>query len=132
MSDIIARALAVKSNLSRLTPNDGKTYQIVAGVLRNNGSGWDFLDNVGHEPINISTVTNTTTQIHVNYAFTAKKVISFVATPDETYAIQGLFCGASVGYETAWIQVSYGDGVVDPNTLTESVGNIWVMGIFEV
>lgn len=74
---------------------EGK-YKIVACVLRNTGSGWYAITDTNHRPINVQSVTVDGLSVKVTYPFTAKKVISLVATPDETLASLGISTGASV------------------------------------
>lgn len=105
-------------------------YKTVAGVIRNDGTGWAQITTGEHVPINIDSVTYDTSIIYVNHAIGAEKVVSLVCTPDETMAGKGFFCGASVGVDqsrielfrtinlsayiayngSAWV-VSYGSGV---------------------
>lgn len=72
-------------------------YRMVAGVIRNSGSGWDIIDDADHTPINMDSVTSDSVSITIDYtSLGATEVVSLVATPDETYA--GLYdFGSSVG-----------------------------------
>ena len=99
--DTVARAeLAQKITLGDLSES-GRKIKTVAGVIRNDGTGWKFIESANgtanHEKLNLLSVTADATQITVNFNFTAKNVLSFVATPDETFAQKGYFCGPSVG-----------------------------------
>lgn len=94
---------------------DGLTYgnvnganrkiKVVAGVLRypTAKSGWVAINDAGHIPVNISSVTTESNRVDISYGFTASKVISLVAVPDEYFAQRGYFCGCSVGTKTASI-----------------------------
>jgi hypothetical protein len=73
-----------------------KKYKVVACVIRNDGTGWKVIDDSMHKPLNVLSVTNDTSVINVNYNFTAKNVVSFVACPDEQMAMQGIRVGSSV------------------------------------
>jgi hypothetical protein len=110
--------------------------RFVAGVLRypNPGAGWTVLNNAGHIPLNITNVTTSTNRVIITYGFTAKKVISLVATPDEYYTQMGISCGASVGLSSAAIYFNRRPnvGYVKPRTLRSNLANIWVLGVFEV
>ena len=85
---------------------DGKKVKIVACALRNDGTGWKFLNDENHVPIGVQEVVTNQTQLELKYSFNVKKVISLVATPDETFANMGIICGASVGLTSAKIQFS--------------------------
>ena len=76
---------------------DTSKHKIVACALRNTGSGWEMIDDSQHTPINVESVTDSSSAVTINYSFTASKVGTLVVTPDETFCKMGLFCGASVG-----------------------------------
>ena len=85
---------------------NGDTYKIVAGILRNTGTGWGLLTNSEHDSINVDSVSNDATQITIDYTtLGVSKVISFAVTPDETYA-GDYEVGASVGLSETNIQIS--------------------------
>lgn len=85
---------------------DGRPLRIVAGVLRNTGSGWGLISDSGHEAVNVDSVSDSTTAITVDYSsIGATKVVSFVVAPDETFARQGFTTGASVGLTSSSIQI---------------------------
>ena len=77
----------------------GKKLKIIAGVIRNSGNGWEYINDSGHEPLNLTSVSvDANGKIEIDYGFTASKVLSLVATPDETFA--GLYSiGGSVGLD---------------------------------
>lgn len=80
--------------------SDGsKKLKILAGVIRNTGNGWEYIDDSGHNPLNLTSVSvDANGKIEIDYGFTASKVLSLVATPDETFA--GLYSiGGSVGLD---------------------------------
>ena len=85
----------------------GKSYKIVACVLRQDtvSSGWYAIDDANHTPLNVSAVSMSAGKIQLDYDFTAEKIVSFVATPDEAYAQLGLTCGATVDVGQAFIEV---------------------------
>src|SRR5699024_4985857 len=85
---------------------EGRKIKIVTGILRNTGEGWDFITDAYHNRINSTVVESDDSGITLNYGFTAKKILSFVATPDETLAHAGFFVGASVGTTKAIIEMS--------------------------
>jgi hypothetical protein len=76
---------------------DNKKHRIVAGVIRNTGAGWTPIIDVDHQgDMNVTSVTNDAATITINHPVGAKKIIGFVAVPDETYAQKGITFGASV------------------------------------
>lgn len=83
----------------------GKNVKIVAGVIRNDGSGWAFIENSTHNKLNFASISADTSSITLGLGFTAKKVISFVACPDERFAQLGYQIGASVGVTSAIIDI---------------------------
>jgi len=89
----------------RVQGTSGRAYRVVAGVLRNSGSGWAFLNDSGHRPTNITTVTANSTGITINYGFTGTKVAALLVTPDETFAQDGIVVGASVGLSSSVIKL---------------------------
>lgn len=89
---------------------NGGRYRVVAGVLRNTGSGWAPIDDADHHPMNMGAVTYSADsggQIVVDYtAIGATKVVSLVVTPDETLARAGFFAGASVTQQNTTIRLA--------------------------
>jgi len=92
-----------------LTGTPGSKYRVVAGVLRNAGAVdyWQPINDSGHVPVNIDSVSTSTTVISIDYtSLGAVKVISFVAVPDEAMAKAGFLMGTSVGLSSAQIELS--------------------------
>lgn len=94
---------------SRFSPSpqfigqDGKRYKTVGCVLQNNGAGvWQQIGGA-HKSMNVLSVTTEATTITVNFNFTASNVVSFVACPDDAFALFGYLFGASVGLSSALI-----------------------------
>ena len=82
-----------------------KKLKIIAGVIRNSGNGWEFINDANHEPLNLAAVSvNQSGQIVLNYGFTAKKVLTLVACPDETFA-DDYTVGGSVGLSETILNV---------------------------
>lgn len=106
--DLVAGAAKQSELLKALSFSENADYRVVAGVIRqaSNGSGWQFISDSGHTPMGVSSVSANSDFIVINFDFTAEKVISFVAGPDETFAAWGLVCGASVGFSSASLQVA--------------------------
>lgn len=89
-----------------ITGAPGKQYREVDCVLRNTGAGWFAIDDAAHAPINVASVTNDATSITVNFTFTAKKVGSFIACPDEELIKQDIAMGPSVLTDKAVIYLA--------------------------
>ena len=83
----------------------GNQYRLVAGAIRKKGGEWALIDDEGHTPSGIVSVTDRGADLRISYGFTAKKVVSLVAVPDETYAVLGYSFGASVGLDGATIKI---------------------------
>ena len=101
----ISSQLDTKVNLSDLSEGNRK-IKILTGILRNDDSGWSFIEDDIHSKLNSATVTQTSTGVELNYGFTAKKILSFVACTDETLAKDGYFIGSSVGTNKSIIELS--------------------------
>jgi len=75
--------------------------RVVAGFLRNEGTGWEFIEDggtgSGHRPIGVTAVEALGGVLKVTFAGPNAKVITAAIAPDEGYARQGLIMGASVG-----------------------------------
>jgi len=104
----------------------------VIGVLRNNSGTWEAIDNSGHSPVNIESVSATTSGITVNFTFTASKVRTFIVGVDETYAGMGYVCGASAGFDNAIIKCAvsgtYINHIIDSQV---PYSNLWIYGVFD-
>lgn len=91
-------------NLRELS-DGSKKLKIVAGVVRNAGSGWEYINDSYHNPLNLSTVSvDSSGRLVINYGFTAEKVLSLVVCPDETFANKYL-AGGSVGLSNTVINL---------------------------
>lgn len=109
--------------------------KIVAGCIRGfPGGTWGVIQDAAHEPINIKCVRVDGKRVIIEYAFTASKVISLIAAPDEYYTQMGVSCGASVGRAAAAIYFNKrpNTGYTDPMTLLSGNANVWLYGVFEV
>lgn len=88
-------ALATWSDLGE----SGRKLKFIAGAIRNSGTGWQFISDANHEPLNLTGITVSTDaygNITINYGFTAKRVLSLVVCPDETFS-KLYTIGGSVG-----------------------------------
>ncbi|OMD92714.1 hypothetical protein [Paenibacillus odorifer] len=86
----------------------GKKGIMYAATIRNDGTGWSYIEDAVHHNINFSSIStdDVNKNIVVNYSERAKIIGSLVVTPDETLAASGLTCGASVGDTVALIRCS--------------------------
>lgn len=76
----------------------GKKLRVIAGSVRNTGDGWKWISDSAHTPVGVTpTITTSGVNLVINYGFTAKRVITLLATPDETLAGLGIIVGGSVG-----------------------------------
>lgn len=110
-------------------------YRVVAGTIRGTPGGtWGLIEDAGHTSLGIRGVSVSGNRVIITYDFTAKKVISLMATPDEYYAQMGVSCGASVGKSNAAIYFNRrpATGYADPMSLRSGNANVWIYGIFEV
>jgi hypothetical protein len=109
---------------------DTDKYYIIAGVIRNTGSGFQFINDSDHGPLNMVVGTVITGPVGVIINFEpGTKILTFLVGPDETYAIQNITCGASVNFDNALIRFGNSAGAIDPQTLTNPSGNFWIFGI---
>ncbi|QOP66800.1 minor tail protein [Arthrobacter phage Odyssey395] len=96
-----------------LVGDSGKKYRVVAFTLRHNGTTFEALDDAGHTPIGISSVTVGADSITVNFSFTAATVGAASCVPDETLSRLGYQFGASVGLSSMVIYASQPGGFAD-------------------
>lgn len=108
-----------------------KSYALVAGVIRNSGTGWGFIQDKGHETIGLDSVTQDEEKIIIKYE-EKTKVNSVAVTVDETMASEGYSVGASVGFSEMSIFIFDKEGnLVNPTEYQSQNGNIWIQGIFK-
>lgn len=84
----------------------GVRYRFVSGALRKSGGVWSLINDAGHIPSGIASVTDGGTYLQIHYGFTASKVVSLTVTPDESYTLAGYTFGASVGLDQAAITIA--------------------------
>jgi len=88
----------------------------VAGVIRNKGTGWTFINDTDHQPMNMNldegdnagTTTGgleVTASGDIMFYHKGTGVYSMIVAPDETLASKGLICGASVGNDKSIISM---------------------------
>jgi hypothetical protein len=102
----------------------------VSGTIRwVNSTTWVALDDAGHEPLGIESVTVFPSFVRVDYDFTADKVGSCQVTPDESFAQSDVRVGTSVGVDyldVFYFMPSYGSTPVPPSLLSKAAANVWI------
>jgi hypothetical protein len=112
------------------TDNAGVVHRIVAGSLRNTGSGWYVMSSSVYAPTDLAIGTVTSTSIQVTYPASAQ-VVTFLVGPDDTFAgLHTVAFGASVGLSSASIRGRLDGGAFNPLTWSHSSANLWVYGLF--
>jgi hypothetical protein len=89
--------------------NDNTHYRMVAGTIRNDGTGWTIVQDGSHIPVNLTSVVidpDNHMQLLLNHSPTCTKIGSMVVTPDETLLKGGLLCGGSVGATKTYLQIA--------------------------
>lgn len=110
----------------RITATTGKKFRQIGCVIRFNATSglFEFIDDAGHYPSGVSSIETYDDRIVVNYSFTAAKVITASAVPDETLARQGFTVGPSVGTSSMTLYVGQpgaGDYVTTTGTTLTSL-----------
>ena len=113
-----------------------KTVRVAGTIKIIDENGWFVINDENHKPINIAKVEIVKNFIRIYYTFNASTIHTFIATPDETLAANGVFLGARVTKSFATIAVSKLDNgnvrLVDASTIRSDSGNIWFHGVFSV
>tara|TARA_R110002074_G_scaffold401409_2_gene599485 strand:- start:320 stop:1048 length:729 start_codon:yes stop_codon:yes gene_type:complete len=105
---------AVRGGCPEIESEDGKEVDIIAGVIRNVGGVWEFVEDSAHfGSSGLLSLTSNSFTVSVNFKKTYGKVISFLATPDETYVNNGVSCGSSVGVSSADITLFQNKSIND-------------------
>ena len=109
----------------------------VAGTLKIiDERGWFVVNDENHKPINIGRIEIVKGFIRIYYTFNASTIHTFIATPDETLAANGVFLGARVTKNYASIAVSKLENgivrLVDASSIRSDTVNIWFQGLFSV
>jgi hypothetical protein len=102
-------------------------------VRRMSATSWVALEDVGHTSRGIADVELRSDRVRVHHAFTAWKVSSFQATPDDSFTAAGVRVGASVsyGYTDLLFYMGASQVPVDPSLLSRAGANVWLTGWFE-
>lgn len=86
----------------------GARYCYVGGVLRqaSAGAGWELIEDANHESSGVASVTvDGSGNIALTFDQTYDSKISFLAVPDETFSSWGMRVGASVGNDSATLEL---------------------------
>lgn len=102
-------------------------------VRRMSDTSWAALEDTGHTSRGIAEVELRADRLRVHHTFTAWKVSSFQATPDDAFAAAGVSVGASVSYGHTDLFFFMGTSQVpvNPALLTRANANVWLTGWFE-
>lgn len=84
----------------------GKKLRVIAGTIRNTGTGWEWISDASHTPLGFNpTITIVNETLKIDYGFLATKVVSLIAVPDESFAIAGLRVGTSVALDNTLLSM---------------------------
>ncbi|MFJ4095706.1 hypothetical protein ACIPYS_29295 [Kitasatospora sp. NPDC089913] len=104
----------------------------LAGVLRQDrpGSGW-YLVGGAHLALNLEVAYADHQQIVLRFP-AARRVVSVLCGPDETYAPLGYSCGASVSLDEVRVRLGRNGRPADPTaTAAGQYANFWLLGLVE-
>ena len=111
--DLYVGGLAGNKKLTGIFDVDGKSnIVVVAGAIRQDATDrtkWNYINDSNHDPLNVlgDYAFATASQIQIDYAETYSKVLSFVCSPDETFAnAYQMKVGGSVGLANTLIKAS--------------------------
>lgn len=110
----------------------GGRLRVLAGVLRQDrpGSGW-YLVGGAHLVLGLEVVSADREQIVLRFP-PARRVVSVLCGPDETYAPLGYTCGASVALDRVTVRLGRGGRLADPAaTSAGPYANFWLLGLVE-
>lgn len=123
---IAAIAIAASTVTIRTLSSTAPTLH-VSGAVRCSAGVYSAIDDSGHDPFGITSVTTMSDRVRVNYsAMTA--VSSTQVTADETYADNEVVPGASVGLDHTDILLYKAGVKVDPASVCYSGSNVWITG----
>lgn len=110
--------------------NKTKYIQLACIIRQDPATGiWSILDDAGHSPLNVISVEQYDDRVRVNYSFTANKIKSFIAVPDDVLNKTGFVFGGDVGLSYANIAIAkpspisgYIASGIDGFTILDNVG----------
>ena len=100
----------------------------VSGVLVNRDGAWAVLNDEGHTNVGILEVETTADGIVVRYS--GGRVLSFDVDADDALVRADIAVGASVGTDHAVLTLARDGEVLDPATVDEPGGAIFISGTF--
>ncbi|MFE6866660.1 hypothetical protein ACFVFS_08890 [Kitasatospora sp. NPDC057692] len=112
-------------------PGAGR-LRLLAGVLRQDrpGSGW-YLVGGAHLVLGLEVASADHQQIVLRFP-PARRVVSVLCGPDETYAPLGYTCGASVSLDAVTVRLGRAGRLADPvSTAAGPYANFWLLGLVE-
>lgn len=105
--DIILGTGQYAISLSALQAATDPYYKLMCVIRQDTDTGiWSILDDTSHSPTNVDSITQDSDQIRINYSFTASKIKTFVAVPDDVLNKTGLQFGGDVGTTYANITIA--------------------------
>lgn len=117
-----AEAVDYINELGAMQTAAGRKVRAVGCAIRNTGSGFTYIDDATHERLGFTTISQTATDVVLDYGFTASRVITLLVGSDETYAERGIVAGASVGLSSANIRFGTPAGF---NDYVQYDGSAW-------
>lgn len=106
--------------------NDGKRYGFIAGACRNEGAGFEAIENTAHTTVGPVSFLTDSLQVTMSYPNRGHaKIVSLVVGPDETFATNGITVGASVGNDEAFVR--FGGEVKIANYIKFVSGTTWTI-----
>lgn len=100
------------------------------GIARPDSNGnWYVLDDAAHTPICLSSVTQTSTYVKINYCKTLSIVRWVIGNPDERLVQSDIDVGVSGVFDGAILYFTQNGSLVNPNTITsvsQPSANIWL------
>lgn len=93
-----SETLTSRLNKVNIQGNENQNHFAIGCIPRNVANVWTNLDDANHTPLNIASISiPDITTVRVSYKFTASKINSFVAAPDDALAAHGVLLGGDVG-----------------------------------
>lgn len=123
---LLAALTACSGNEAGSPPDEGI---VIAGAIRPDADGnWTLIEDDTHRPRGVESVeVEPNGNLVIHYSDEGSAVVTFVTTPDETFAESGITVGASAGLDRAILTLSE-----DPDyTNLGGSANVWFYGILE-
>lgn len=101
-----------------------------AGAIRCTNGVWETIEDAGHAPVGITSVSATSTYVQVNHVHVDKVVLAQY-TPDNDFPLNGIVVtGASGGLDFDRVYFMKNGALTSPATACAATawGNVWVDG----